>query len=180
MLRFATLYRTCGMNHVNVRQNRSHLSITSLKIQTRYFISPLANMHIKKHQENHTQPSGEAKLERWLLNTSTLDAPTTPLEGKKAICVHWKAKALSPTPFSHFTFPPGCCSISEAGWTRPLQGDRAKPDSLQARSPTPAHRLAQPRAFPESNTRESTGAFCQRSHCASPGDSLLWNLSFPS
>ena len=105
------------MNHVNVRQNRSHLSIPSLKIQTCYFISLLANMHIKKHRENHTQPSGEAKLELWLLNTSTLNAPTTRLEGKKAIRVHWKAKALSPAPFSHFTFPPGCCSISEAGWT---------------------------------------------------------------
>lgn len=117
MLRFATLYRTCGMNHVNVRQHPSHLSISSPKIQTRYFISPLANMHIKKHWENHTEPSGEAKLELWLLNTSTLNAPTTRLEGIKAICVHWKAKALSPAPFSHSTFPPGCRSISEAGRT---------------------------------------------------------------
>lgn len=134
------------MNHVNVRQNRSHLSITSLKIQTRYFISPLANMHIKKHRENHTQPSGEAKLEPWLLNTSTLNAPTTRLEGKRQFVCTEKPK---PFPRHHFailrSLQDAAASVKQDE-AQTEQGNGAKPDSLQARSPAPAHRLAQPRA----------------------------------
>lgn len=76
-----------------------------------------------------------------------------------------KLKSFFPAPFSPFpcSLQDGVDEMGDYGWLG--MGARSAASSLQAASPAAAHRLAQPR---ESNTGESTRAFCQRSRCASP------------
>lgn len=81
-----------------------------------------------------------------------------------------KLKSFFPAPFSPFpcSLQDGVDEMGDYGWLG--MGARSAASSLQAASPAAAHRLAQPR---ESNTGESTRAFCQRSRCASPGGFAL-------
>lgn len=131
-------------------------------------------MRLPKHGENHTQPSGNAKLEPRSLDPGTLLAPTTRLEGRRRKKSHLcapKISSLFPSRHHFPRFPAGCGGVDEMGdYGRPGAGARSGASSLQAASPAAAHRLAQPR---ESNTGESTRAFCQRSRCASPGGFAL-------
>lgn len=77
-------------------------------------------MRLPKHGENHTQPSGNAKLAPWSLDPGTLLAPTTPLEGEKkklkikkqAFMCTEKLKSFSRHHFPRFPAP------SRMGWMR--------------------------------------------------------------